>query len=320
MQKEPLRVGLIGLGQMGRNHLRILSLLKGVDIVFVSDCDEAAGRAAAKSHSVQFLPVSHMTMENVDALVICTPTITHESYIRSAVPTVENIFVEKPLTGDLNSTRAICDFAAANEINLQVGFIERYNPAVQQLKLLLAEVEQVVSIDFVRTSKLAARVTDVDVVVDLMIHDIDLALHLSGPVASVSAQGVAEGDLITFACASLIHENGRLSRIQASRITDKKMRRIQATCTDMFADCDLLRKEIVLSREAMFVHRKGSPLVITAREETVAVRPEEALLAELQVFVRNSRSMERVEVPGPRDAVDAMIICTQVQQAILEMR
>jgi predicted dehydrogenase len=169
-----------------------------------------------------------------------------------------------------------------------------------------------------RTNRLSARITDVDVVTDLMIHDIDLALHLNGPVRSVSAHGVHENGMIDFACALLTHQNGRFSRILASRITEKKIRSIHATCTDMFVDCDLLRKEIVITRQTEVQQpRQGEPYTITAVEETVAVNPQEALLLELQAFVSSCRGATGPEVPGSAAGVAAMAVCEQVREAIV---
>jgi predicted dehydrogenase len=310
-----LRVGLIGLGQMGRNHLRVLSMLKGVSLAFLHDRDEEAGRALAAAHGAPFRGDIEAALGEADAVVICTPTMTHDDYVRLAAGNVRNIFVEKPLTDTLESSERLRDFARERGLHVQVGFIERFNPAVQQLDALLRDADRVVSVDFARTNRLS-RINDVDVIIDLMIHDVDLALHLNGPVASVSAHGVVDRGMIAFASANLVHENGRFSRIQASRITDKKMRVIQATCSDMFVNCELLRKEIVISRQAAFGERAGSPLVITAVEETVAVRPEEALLAELRAFVANSREPGSVEAPGVDAAVSAMAVCDAIQRDV----
>ena len=168
-----------------------------------------------------------------------------------------------------------------------------------------------------RTNKLSSRITDVDVVTDLMIHDIDLALHLNGPVSTVSAHGVASGPMIDFASALLTHANGRFSRIQASRITDQKMRRIQATCRDMFVDCELLRKEITISRQSEVEQRAGEPYRITAITEAVEVLPREALLLELQAFVRSISGEETPGRPKADEGVAAMVICDEIRRSIL---
>ena len=230
---------------------------------------------------------------------------------------MRNIFVEKPLTEKLESSRAIAEMVKAKGLNLQVGLIERFNPAVEQMKRLLDRSQQVVSVDFVRTNKISARITDVDVVTDLMIHDIDLALYLNGPVTAISAHGVAEGPMIDYAAALLTHENGRFSRIQASRITDKKMRSIQATCKDMFVDCELLRKEITLSRQSEVEQRPGEPYRISAVEEKIEVVPREALQLELQAFLASCGGDVDPSIPGGEAGVAAMAVCEQILTAIL---
>jgi hypothetical protein len=123
--------------------------------------------------------------------------------------------------------------------------------------------------------------------------------------------------MIDFASASLTHVNGRFSRIQASRITDRKIRRIQATCTDAFVDCDLLRKEIIINRQSELQQAAGEPYVITAVEQSVEVRPQEALLAELQAFAAWCADPEGNAVPTADDGHAAMLVCEQIRQAIL---
>ena len=98
-----------------------------------------------------------------------------------------------------------------NNLNIQVGFIERYNPAIKQLKKILDQSRKVVSIDFTRTNKISKRITDVDVIIDLMIHDIDLALYLNGPIQSVSAHGFVEDKMIDYASVLLTHTNKNFS-------------------------------------------------------------------------------------------------------------
>lgn len=312
-----VRIGIIGLGRMGQNHLRVLSLLAGADLRFVYDIDVENARRLGEGANVPAVEDLDQALAEVEAVVIASPTTTHEAYIRRAAEHVSNIFVEKPITDTLESSIAIREFVESKSINFQVGLIERFNPAVDQMKRLLDRSEQVVSVDFVRTNKLSARITDVDVVTDLMIHDIDLALYLNGPATAVSAHGVAEGPMIDYAAALLTHENGRFSRIQASRITDKKMRSIQATCKDMFIDCELLRKEITLSRQSEVEQRPGEPYRIMAVEEKIEVQPREALQLELQAFLGSCRGKPTAAAPAAREGVEAMTVCDQVLKAIL---
>lgn len=314
---KPVKIGLLGLGKMGQNHLRVLSMLKSVDLAFIYDIDTATAQRLAEIHGVPTTADLEQLLPLADAVVICTPTVTHGDYIRQVAQQVKTIFVEKPLADSLEETKALAQFAADRGLKIQVGFIERFNPAIQQLKSVLDESEQVISIDFTRTNKLSSRITDVDVVTDLMIHDIDLALYLNGPVRSVSAHGLSDDRMINFASALLTHQNGRFSRIQASRVTEKKIRTVQATCIDMFVDCELVRKELLINRQSEIQQKNGGPYTISSIEQTIEVRPQEALLTELQTFVALCQSGV-ADVPTAVDGLNAADICHQIQKAVLE--
>lgn len=316
MGSNPIRIGLIGLGRMGQNHLRVLSLLKGVELAFIADADAAVAERLGAQFGIPGVGSVEEVLDSAEAVVICTPTVTHADYIRLVARKVHNIFVEKPLADTLEEANLVARLVADKGLNLQVGFIERFNPAVQSLKQVLEKSERVISIDFTRTNKLSARITDVDVVTDLMIHDIDLALYLNGPASSVSAHGFAHGTMTDFASALITHQNGRFSRIQASRITEKKMRLIEATCVDMFVDCELLRKEIIISRQSEIRQAEGQPYTISAVQEAIEVRPQEALLSELQAFVASCRGHRTADVPGAQDGLAAMQICEEIQKAV----
>jgi predicted dehydrogenase len=316
MANKSLRVGLIGLGRMGQNHLRVLSLLKGVELVFIADADRTLAQRLGAQFEVPGVSDVASVLGSVDAVVICTPTSTHADYIKLLADKVSNIFVEKPLADSLEEAAAVARLVVEQNLNLQVGFIERFNPAVQGLKRVLDKSERVISIDFTRTNKLSARITDVDVIADLMIHDIDLALYLNGPASSVVAHGFAHGNMIDFASALITHQNRRFSRIQASRITEKKMRLIEATCVDMFIDCELLRKEIIINRQSEIRQSEGQPYTISAVQEAIEVRPQEALLSELQAFVASCNHGISAGVPGVQDGLAAMQICESIQKAV----
>lgn len=313
---SPLRIGIIGLGRMGRNHLRVLSLLKGAEVTLVYDKDAKTTERIAHGTGINSAPSIESLVQSVDAVIVASPTSTHADYVQLAGAAVRNVFVEKPLANSPREARLVADFAAGRGLNLQVGFIERFNPAVQQLKRVLERSRGVVSVDFARTNKISARITDVDVVADLMIHDIDLALHINGPVKDVSAHGTAPHGSIEFASAVLVHENGRFSRLVASRITERKMRTIQATCHDMFVDCDLLRKEISISRQSEVIQPPGEPYTIVAQEETLEVPPQEALVLELQAFLESCRGFSQPGLPGIEDGVASILICDEIQRTI----
>ena len=318
MNAPALKIGIIGLGSMGKNHLRILLMLKEVELVFISDLNTGTANSLAAAHGVPAVSDPFAALDTVDAVVICTPTETHADYIRCIGSSVRNIFVEKPLAATVEEARTVKDFVDANDLNLQVGFIERYNPAVQGLKNVLEKSERVISVDFTRTNKLSARITDVDVVIDLMIHDIDLALYLNGPARSVAAHGFANDDVIEFASTLITHDNGRFSRIQASRITEKKMRKIEATCSDMFVDCELLRKEILITRQSEIIQVEGQPYKITGTQEAIQVRPQEALLSELLAFTTSCRIHPGDNHPDAKAGLSALKIANTIRNEVLK--
>jgi predicted dehydrogenase len=311
-----IKVGLIGLGNMGQNHLRVLSMLKGVEVIFVADSNLDLATRIGSDNGIKGVVDPRPLLPSVDAVVICTPTVTHTQYIRLVSEYVKNIFVEKPLAETYDECEKISSFAKEKKLNIQVGFIERFNPAIKCLRTIFGRSKQLISIDLVRASRVSARITDVDVITDLMVHDIDLAILLLGPAKTVSAHGYGERNMIDFASAVITHESGQFSRIQASRITDKKIRQIQATCIDMFVECNLLSKEIVINRQSE-LHGGGQlPYTITATQEKIFVPPEEALLAQLRTFMDLCHNQNQSLAPGILESTNVMRICSQIQYQI----
>lgn len=311
------KVGLIGTGNMGQNHLRVLSMMKDVDLVFIYDLDSSKADELAKQYAT--LAVQNLEnaldniLDNVDAIIITTPTSTHYDYIKKVSCKVKNIFVEKPLTDSLKTSIEIYELSKKEKLNIQVGFIERFNPAIVALKSVL-KVENIINIDFWRTNKLSARITDVDVVMDLMIHDIDLALYLNGPVVNVSAYGVQENNFISFANVTLKHASGAFSNITASRITEKRIRHISATCRDMYIDCNLLSKEVRINKQT--VEQYNDEMSISSQQQTIDIKPQEALLSELIAFINFIKDGNSDRIPNAENALSAMRIIDQVYHCI----
>jgi len=313
---KPVKVGLIGLGNMGQNHLRILSMLKSVELTFIYDVDfEKASNLAKSNHTRSFDDLEEAYQQSIDAVVICTPTSTHAEYLEQAVRHVKNIFVEKPMTATLKEAEKFVSIIKGKDINVQVGFIERFNPAVTQMKRVLDKSSKIINIDFTRTNKLA-RITDVDVISDLMIHDIDLAVFLNGSVKNVLAHGATDNGLVSFASAILTHENGHFSSIQASRITEKKMRKIEATCEDIFIDCELLRKEIIVTSQSRIRQAEGRAYTISSVQEAIEVKPQEALLLQHQSFIASCQGVKSDINPTLQDGLTSLKICDAIQNEI----
>jgi len=171
----------------------------------------------------------------------------------------------------------------------------------------------IINIDFSRTNKVSSRITDVDVVIDLMIHDIDLALHINGKPIKIEAHGYIKDDLTEYARAIITHENGAFSNIVASRITEKRIRHISATCDDMYIDCNLLSKEVFVNKQTIEQYLEN--VSISSKEETIDVRPQEGLLLELMDFVKLCQGAN-VSVPDENDALLAIEVANEVQNSI----
>ena len=149
-----------------------------------------------------------------------------------------------------------------------------------------------------------------------MIHDIDLALYLNGPVKDIVAFGSKENGLIAFASASFVHENGSLSRIIASRMTEKKMRSIQITTSDSFIDAELLRKELQVHRQSAITKNENDSYIVSSLEQQIEVGPQEALLAELLAFLNVCSGDYSEQVPDLYAGVESLRICELIMRSI----
>jgi predicted dehydrogenase len=317
MNSKIVKIGLLGVGKMGQNHLRNLVMLKQVEVAFIYDFDKDVCEKMSKLHNVPVSINLDEDLQNVDGVVIVTPTCTHADYIKQVSKYVKNIFVEKPLTDTLDSSKEIVKLAKELNINIQVGFIERYNSAVVALEKVIKNSDHIINIDFSRTNKVSSRITDVDVVTDLMIHDIDLALSINGKPKKVEAHGYVKDGMAEYARAIITHENGSFSNIVASRITEKRIRQISATCDDMYIDCNLLSKEVFVNKQTITQYLND--VSISSKSETIDVRPQEGLLLELIDFIKLC-SGETVKVPNEDDGLLAMEVASEIQRQIMEAK
>ncbi len=317
MESKVVNVGLIGLGKMGQNHLRNLIMLKQCEVGFIFDTNAEHALSISENYNVKNSNDLDADLEKVDAVIIVTPSSTHFEYIQKVSKYVKYIFVEKPLTDSVDTTQQVIKLAEEKDLKIQVGFIERYNAAIFAMKKVLENSSKVINIDFSRTNKVSSRITDVDVIIDLMIHDIDLAVNLNGKPRLISAHGFVDNNMIEYVRAMITHENGAFSNIVASRITEKRIRNVCATCEDMYVEGDLFNKNV-------FVHKQTTTqyldhVTISSKEETVDVRPQEGLLLELADFIALASGQE-VQVPNQHDALAAIEIAFKIRKIILESK
>jgi len=309
---KKIRLGIIGLGKMGKSHLNILSFLNSAEVVFISDLDVKK----YKNNKFFFTKNPFTLLKEVDAVIIATPTFTHFDIIKKLGKKVKNIFVEKPLAKNFSEVKKIINFVKKNKINLRVGFIERFNPAVQSLLKIIKKNQKIISFDFTRTNPLSSRIKDVDVVIDLMVHDVDLAILFNGNVKFVKSYGYKKFGKIFYVTAILQHENGVFSRILTSRITQKKIRLINVVIENKYIECDLLRKELYISKNTKVKDYSKKNFTYKNFGEVIETSHQEALLSELQAFINSCRGLNNKYLANHLHSHEVMRVCEKIQKEI----
>ena len=246
-----LKAGVLGAGHLGKIHLRLLKQSEKYNLVGFYDADEENGKKVEAEFGYKFFNSIDALIDAVDVVDIVTPTLSHYDCAKQAIAKGKHIFIEKPITNTVEEAEHIRELLAEHNLRGQVGHVERFNPAYIAVK------DDINSPMFIETHRLAEfnpRGTDVPVVLDLMIHDIDIILSVvKSKVKSVSASGVAViSDTPDIANARLEFENGCVANLTASRISLKKMRKARFFQKDAYISVDFLEKkcEVVKMKDA----------------------------------------------------------------------
>jgi predicted dehydrogenase len=289
---EPLRVGVVGVGHLGRHHARILSTLDGAKLTAVADVIAARATESAAAAGARAVTDSRELLGEVDAVTIAVPT---ELHLEIALPFLErgtSVLVEKPMARSLDEADRMIAAAGASGAVLAVGHTERYNPAVA------AVLPLVTSPRFIEVHRLGVfpdRSLDIDVVFDLMIHDLDVILSLvRSEVSSIEAVGVPVlTSRYDIANARLRFESGCIANVTASRISRDRVRKIRFFQPDSYLSIDYAAQEVEGWR---LVRRDGSRPSIEGGP--VPVTRDEPLRRELADFVRAARDRSAPLVDG----------------------
>lgn len=285
-----VKVGVIGVGRMGERHCRVYANMRRARLVGVCDMNEEAGSRIAAQYQVPYYGRLEDLLPEVDAVSLATPTASHFDEALQCLDRRVHVLIEKPLVATLGQARILCQAAEASGLVVQVGHIERFNPAYLELKSVLGD-ETLLAASFVRLSPFEGSNRDVDVVLDLMIHDVNLALDLiRRQPTKVSAHGLsAFSGTLDHAVAQLSFPNGPLLTMSASRVTEQKIRMIEVTCRDVFVQCDLLSKTLSLHRctigEYVNSRRRGGGYRQESVVERITVPAAEPLFLQLQHFI-----------------------------------
>jgi UDP-N-acetylglucosamine 3-dehydrogenase len=310
-----LRAAVVGAGNMGRHHIRILGAMPDVDLVAVvdPDGDRALPHAAAAGTTVV---ASLEQLPPVDIAVIATPTDTHLELAGELMHRGTHVLVEKPLAGDPEDAAKLVEIAAANGVVLAVGHVERFNAAVNLVAKLVTEP---LMVSFERLSPYTPRIKD-SIVFDLMVHDLDLACWLAGgyPVSIAAAGHTVFSDTFDVCSAVLGFENGCVVTLQSSRVTQDKVRRICVSERDRFIVADSVRQDVSLKREVEveFSDEGGSGAYRQANVVEVPYldRSGEPLARELRDFVDAVREGRQPLVSG-ESGLMAVKLAYEVERA-----
>ncbi|WP_421655718.1 Gfo/Idh/MocA family oxidoreductase [Leptothermofonsia sp. ETS-13] len=319
---DPIRVGVIGVGNMGQHHTRILSMLKDVELVGIADINIERGIDTASKYRVRFFEDYRDLLKHVDAVCIAVPTKLHYLVGMTCLQAGVHVLIEKPIAASISEAESLVNAAAESQCILQVGHIERFNPAFQELSKVL-KTEELLALEAHRMSPYSDRANDVSVVLDLMIHDIDLLLELAAsPVIRLTASGSRASDsgYLDYVTATLGFANGIVATLTSSKVTHRKIRRIAAHCKNSLTEADFLNNEILIHRQTTANYMTDYGQVLYRQDgliEKVYTSNIEPLHAELEHFVTCVRGGNQPSVGGEQ-ALKALRLASVIEQMALD--
>jgi len=324
-----IRIGLIGVGHLGKHHRRLLQEIPDVEFAGCFDIDPEV-KERERQRGIHVYDSSRALIEDVDAVDIVTPTTDHFHLAKQALQSGKHIFIEKPMTETPEQARELISLADSHDLRMQIGHIERFNPAVNALRELNLNPR---FIESHRLAQFQPRGTEVAVILDLMIHDIDIILSLvNSPVEKVEASGVpVVTHSVDIANARVTFENGCVANITASRISQKSMRKLRIFQQSTYISIDFLTKttEIYRLKEAGNDESGGMPVILGEMEyegekkyivyEQPTIRETNALEEELRSFVRAMQSGDRPVVSG-EDGLRALKVARLIEAKVADSR
>ena len=305
----PFRIGVAGCGAIGRNHVRIMAELaasSGGRVEFAGIHDTDAARAAELSGQYQVPVIADLEAfgDSVDAATIAVPTVFHRPVAEALLSKGRHVLIEKPISDSLAEAQHLIHLAEAKNAILQVGHIERFNPVLHQLEKRLNAPR---FIESHRLSPFPNRSIDIGVVLDLMIHDIEIVLHLvKSPLVEVDAVGIPvlmqREDI---ANARLKFANGCIANLTTSRVSPEKLRKIRVFQSDCYLSLDY-------QDQSGWIYRKDGQQIV---REAVPVEKDEPLKLELSAFIECARQGKRPVVSG-QEGAEALRIALQITDQI----
>ncbi|MCK4993663.1 MAG: Gfo/Idh/MocA family oxidoreductase [Candidatus Omnitrophica bacterium] len=299
-----VKVAVIGTGHLGKIHARIYNNMRGVDLIGICDTDNTKANSYASEFKSTAYSDYKKLFNKVDAVSIATPTITHFKIARDFLKNNVHVLVEKPITPTMLEAQKLVKIARAKRNILQVGHVERFNPAITTIQGFCKNPK---FIECHRLSPYPKRGTDVSVILDLMIHDIDIVLSLvKSPLKHTHAIGVnvlSQNEDI--ASVRLIFKNGTVCNLTASRVSDEGMRKIRIFQKDSYLSLDYAQQKII--------YYKKENNLITKKE--ILVKKKEPLVEELSSFIDCIKKGKQPVVRG-KEGKDALEIALAITKQI----
>lgn len=302
-----MRVGVVGVGYLGRFHARIYNDMPGVELVGVADTNhETADRVASEYETRAFYDPLAL-LDEVDVVSVVVPTSLHRQI---AIPYLEkgiHMLLEKPVASTLEDAKVIVETARKHGATLQIGHLERFNAGIMALA---DHVNEPRFIEAHRLGPFVERATDVDVVTDLMIHDIDIILSLVGEkLASISATGTPVlTNHVDIANARLEFVNGAVANVTASRVSSKKFRRIRVFGRNSYRAINFVDQQLEVAYPGDIPEGQNYPEIVY---ESHSITPSQPLDAELAHFIDAVRQGNKPLVTG-EDGMEALRVAMQV--------
>ena len=314
-----LKAGVLGAGHLGKIHLRLLKQSEKYDLVGFYDADEENGKKVEAEFGYKFFNSIDALIDAVDMVDIVTPTLSHYDCAKKAISKGKHIFIEKPITNTVEEAEHIRELLAEHNLRGQVGHVERFNPAYLAVK---NEINSPMFIETHRLAEFNPRGTDVPVVLDLMIHDIDIILSVvKSKVKSISASGVSViSETPDIANARLEFENGCVANLTASRISLKKMRKARFFQKDAYISVDFLTKkcEVVKMKDAPdnpgdfdMILQNAEGLKKQIYFDNPPVPDNNSILDELESFA-DAINNNTIPIVTLHDGTEALRVATQI--------
>ena len=309
MTRTRLRAAVIGVGYLGRFHAEKYAANSGAELVAVADIDPARARAVAAALGVEAVTDHRALLGRIDCASVAVPTQLHHAVAGDLLEAGVDVLVEKPLTTTVAEGKALVELAVRRERVLQVGHLERFNPAIRALDGVLREPR---FIECHRLAPFSERGTDVDVVLDLMIHDLDVILSMM-PSALRSVEAVGVPVLTTsvdIANARLRFANGGIANVTASRVSLKRERKLRIFQPDAYLSVDYGERRVLICRREP--GPDGQPALSLEERE---VPEADALGSEIDAFLRAVRERETPPVTG-WDGLRALEVAHVIRESL----